>query len=173
VKSNKLAVILIDMQDFFLQHFKDPIRKTLIENQLKVLDRVAKEKLPLIVVEYKCRGKLRGPTTMKLNQKIKSISHELIIKEHNSSFTDTNLDDLLKKLKVKKLFIMGINANACVQDTAISALHRGYKVIVSKGSTACASRGDMELSKRNQVWYETNCMLLESTDLALKELSKY
>lgn len=170
-KENKTAVILIDMQDFFLQHFKDSIKKTLIENQLRVLDKCAKQKIPLIVVEYKARGKFRGSTTGKLNQKLKTISHELIIKESNSAFTNTDLDKILKGLHTKKLFIIGINANACIQDTAIGAIHRGYKVTVSKGLTACASRTDMELSKRNEEWYRSNCRLLDTAEEGLKELS--
>jgi len=49
--------------------------------------------------------------------------------------------------------LIGINANACVQDTAIAALFRGYKVITGHGITACTGRKDLELSKRNREWY--------------------
>jgi nicotinamidase-related amidase len=170
---NTIAVIIIDMQDFFLQHFKESVCRTLISNQLKVLDLCAKKHIPLIVTEYKARGKFRGSTTHILNKKIKTISHVLIIKEKNSAFTKTNLDEVLKKLKIKKLFIMGINANACVQDTAISAIHKKYKVFTAKGITASASRTDLEFSQKNEGWYRNNCILLNSPEEALMEIGKH
>lgn len=169
-KEKKVAVILIDMQDFFLQHFKENIRMTLVNNQLRLLDKCAEQKMPLIVIEYKARGKFRGSTTSKLDQKIKAIPHVLIIKESNSGFTNTALDKILQGSKIKRLFIMGINANACIQDTAIGAIHRGYQVIVSKGLTACSSRSDMEFSNRNDKWYRENCKLLNSLEESLREL---
>lgn len=162
--TNKIAVIVVDMQDFFLQHFNNSIRNTLIENQLKVLDLCAKHNIPLVIVEYKAGGKMRGSTTHKINQRIKTIPHKLIIKENNSAFTKTDLDKTLQSFNVKEVFIMGINANACVQDTAMSALHRGYQVIISKECTASASRGDMDLSKRNEEWYRKNCKLIDDLD---------
>lgn len=169
-KSN-VAVILIDMQDFFLQHFSEQIRKTLIDNQIRILDACVKQKIPLIVIECKAGGKFRGATTSRLNRKIAAISHELIVKESNSGFTNTDLDEILRALNVRKLFLMGINANACIQDTAISALHRGYKVVISKGLTACASRSDMEqLSRRNAEWYRANGKLLNNLEESLREL---
>ena len=171
--TNKFAVIIVDMQDFFLKNFDVDVRKTLIKNQLKVLGICAERKLPLIVLEFKCRGIFRGETTNALKQKIKNIPHIKIIKENNSGFTQTNLDKILRDAKCKKIFIMGINANACVQDTAIGALHRSYKVAISKGTTASTSRKDMNFSKRNQRWYENNCQLFSSTENAVEEMARY
>jgi nicotinamidase-related amidase len=169
--SSKTAIILVDMQDFFLKNFKKNVRSKLVDNQLKVLERCKKEKIPLIVLEYKTRGIYRGKTTPALSEKIKSIYHNTIIKENNSGFTNTDLGKTLDDLKIKKLFIMGINANACVQDTAISALKRGYRVIVSKETMACAWRDGGEMSKKNEEWYKENCTLLETAKEAISEIS--
>lgn len=164
--SPRAVVILVDMQDFFLKTFEKKVRNTLIENQLTVLEFCKKKKIPLVVLEYKTRGIYRGSTTAPLLEKIKATPHTLIIKEKNSGFTNTNLEQILKDWKIKNLFIIGINANACVQDTAISALKRGYKVFVSKETMACAWNKNGELSKRNTDWYIKKCHVSETaTDM--------
>ncbi|MFA7315881.1 MAG: isochorismatase family cysteine hydrolase [Candidatus Paceibacterota bacterium] len=160
INSNKnhRAVVLIDMQDFFLKHFSFSIYKDLIKNQSKVIDVCEKYNIPLIVLEYKCRGIFRGKTTDKLHKKIKNLKEaKILIKMSNSGFTDTPLDALLKESKINELVLMGINANACVQDTAIGALKRGFKVSTSQDIIANSSSGKNQiLSKRNKEWYKKN-----------------
>ena len=160
--SNGVAVLLIDMQEFFLQHFDKHIRKELVDNQISVLNFCIKNKLPIIATEYKCRGIFRGHMITTLHKKLgKALAH-IVVKESNSGFTKTELDQVLKDLKVKRLLIMGINANACVQDTTIGAISRGYKVLISKGIIASAGRKDLEISKRNMKWYKAHSNFFET-----------
>ena len=65
---------------------------------------------------------------------------------------------------------MGVNANGCVQDTAMSALRRGYKVITAEGVTASSSRRDLSLSTNNKTWYLKNTLLLANVTALLKKL---
>src|SRR4051812_38502898 len=101
------------MQDFFLKHFKSNIRNTLVNNQLKILDRCIKQKVPMIILEYKDKGE----TISVLKNKLKHASHSIVFKANNSGFTNTDLDGVLKKMKISKLLVLGINANGCIQDT--------------------------------------------------------
>ena len=170
---NKLVVVMIDMQDFFLKNLKTEIRKALVANQLKILELCVKNKIPVIIFEYKAGGVKRGRTTRILQRKIECVPETLIkIKENNSGFRGTNISSVLEGMKCKKILLMGINANGCVQDTAIGALRRGYRVMVSKGLMASTSRKDIGMSRKNEKWYLQNCLLLESPEEALKELSK-
>ncbi len=120
------AVIIVDMQKFFLNNFTPKNRGLLIANQIEVIKLCVKKKLPFIIFEYKCRGIFRGKLISQINNIIKNSYRETLIKESNSGFTKTNLDSILKNLKIKNILIMGINANGCVQDTAIGAIHRGF-----------------------------------------------
>lgn len=158
-KPNDTAVIIVDMQDFFLKNLNKSLYKTLVENQLHVINTCLKNKLPFIILEYKCRGISRGTLIKDLDEKIKNVHKEVLIKENNSGFTQTKLESILKELRVKKILIMGVNANGCVQDTTIGALKRGFKVITSCGVIANTSRHDLELSKRNKDWFLKNTML--------------
>ena len=158
------ALVLIDMQDFFLKNFVPSVKKKLIHNQTVLIDLCVKNNIPIIVLEYKCRGIFRGETILQLKKKIKPILKEVIIKESNSGFTDTNLNTVLKDLKTKEVILAGINANGCIQDTAIGALYRGYKVTTSLGVIANLSRKDLDLSKRNKNWFMDNTNFFETVE---------
>jgi nicotinamidase-related amidase len=155
------AVIIIDMQEFFLDKFPKPIVKQLIANQKWILDVCLKKGLPFILIEYKTRSIFRGPTISPIKNLVKNSVIQTIIKENNSAFTKTNLDIILKSHGIKKILLLGINANACVQDTAIAAIFRGYRVITAQGIMTSASRSDMSLSKKNKQWFAENTVFFE------------
>ena len=148
--------MIVDMQDFFLKNLPAKVKNILVDNQIKVIDAAVKEKLPFFVLEYKCRRMLRGPTISKIADRLKRADKKIIIKESNSGFTATGLDAMLASLGVKEIILVGINANGCVQDTAIAALHRGYAVTVAEGAVASCSRGNLSLSKKNKEWFKEN-----------------
>lgn len=168
---HRLAVILIDMQDFFLKNFNPEVRKVLVSNQLKVLEACQKRNVPVIVLEYKAGGELRGATTLELRKKVEHIKTAIIIKDSNSGFTDTNLDEILRGMQCKKLVLMGINANGCVQDTAMSALRRGYSVITARGLIASARSDGRHFSKKNEEWYEQETVFLDGVGEVLEKMN--
>ena len=158
-KKNDIAVVLIDMQAFFLKDFSSSVRNTLIKNQSYVIKICVAKKLPFIVLEYKTNGISRGKIIKSLDREIKNGHKDIFIKENNSGFAQTKLESILKESGIKTLLLMGVNANGCVQDTAIGALHRGFNVVTSEGLIASSSRNDLELSKRNRDWYLKNTIL--------------
>lgn len=166
---NNLGVILVDMQDFFLQHFSSDIRKKLIKNHIELINYCALNKIPIIVTEYKCGGVSRGGITKKLRESLQKTHMEKVIKLNNGGFTKTDLEQILKKLKIKNLMIIGVNANACVQDTVIGALNRGYKVFTVQNLMASRSKTPFKLSHKNKKWYEKNTILVKNLD-SLKKL---
>ena len=167
-RKNK-ALIIIDMQDFFLKKFVSNIKESLVLNQSILIDLCVKKNIPIIILEYKCKGILRGETIPQLKKKTKYALKEVVVKENNSGFTNTRLDMILKDLKINEVILAGINANGCIQDTAIGALHRGYKVTTSLGVMASSSRKDLDLSKKNKDWFIDNTIFFEN----LKDLIKY
>ena len=55
---------------------------------------------------------------------------EVVWKMHPGSFADTNLEDILKGWRIKKLVITGYMAHVCVSTTVRQASQRGYDVLV-------------------------------------------
>ena len=63
----------------------------------------------------------------------------VVKKRRYSGFLGTDLDLLLKELKVEKLHFTGILTNICVFFTAVEAAMRGYEVVVYRDSVAALS----------------------------------
>ncbi len=60
----------------------------------------------------------------------------LVRKRRYSGFFQTDLDLLLRELKVDRLALTGIDTNICVRHTAADAFFKGYRVAVVKDAVA-------------------------------------
>jgi len=165
-----LSVILIDMQEFFLQRLTPRVRKELLNNQKKVIDWAKNNRIPVFVTEYSSGNQNRGEIIPIFKKRIRNLKSYKIIKLQNGGFTNTELNNLLKEHGVKRILLLGVNANGCVQDTAIGALHRGYKVLTSEGVIANVYRKDLLLSTRNKNWYRSNTTFFDSPEKLLAYL---
>ncbi len=78
----------------------------------------------------------------------------IVVKNKDSGFFETDLDEKLKELGVDTLIISGMQTQICVQTTAADAHFRGYNVIVPP-ETVTSTRG--EDTKRSLEWMESYC----------------
>lgn len=162
------ALIIIDMQNFFLKNSVNKDIKNLIDNQLKVIEFFNKIKAPIIFLEYQDGKNSRGNILPVLKKQVKN--NITIKKLSNGGFTKTNLNNLLKDNNTKKLVLMGINANGCVQDTAIGAINRKYEVYSSEDIIANIYFKNMGLSPENKKWYLKNTRFFNNYSELLKSL---
>lgn len=65
-------------------------------------------------------------------------------KRRYSAFFATDLDLILRELKVKNVFICGVATNVCVLHTTADAVMRGYRVVVIEDCTKALSDYDQE-----------------------------
>jgi nicotinamidase-related amidase len=71
----------------------------------------------------------------------------VIPKTYRDGFASTELEDLLGRLGVSHLVVTGVHSDFCVQTTALSALARGFDlVLVSDGHATRSSPEDASLS---------------------------
>ncbi len=145
------AVLLIDMQDRFVGKLKTNVRTKLIEAQLQVIRDCANRNIPVIILEYHGREK----TISKLADDLDAIERKTVIcKPCDDGFKRTRLDETLRYIGARSLLLMGINAHACVLETAQSAVKKGYKVITSEDLIADAYHD--EILDEGREWYEAN-----------------
>jgi len=79
----------------------------------------------------------------KIIDELKPEGSDLIIRKNTfSGFLGTDLDDVLKKLSVKKLIVTGDVTNICILYTVADAVMRGYKVDIIKDAIAGINRRD-------------------------------
>ena len=65
----------------------------------------------------------------------------VIVKKRYSGFFGTDLDDYLRRSRVDKLVLAGVNTHACVRMTAVDAYQRDYDVAIV---TDCVGSYDRE-----------------------------
>jgi biuret amidohydrolase len=66
-------------------------------------------------------------------------------KKRLDCFHGTDLDNLLKTLRVKNVVLMGINTNTCVLNTAFTAFNHDYRVIVLSDCVASMYGDDLDV----------------------------
>lgn len=124
-----IAVFLIDMQDSFLKSINTSEKEREVPYQIEVLDYCKRNEIPVFVLEYEGHGS----TTNILKKRLDELDNKVYItKFHEDGFKDTDLSDQLNQRGIKNILLMGVNASACVLNTAKGAISKGYKIMTSK-----------------------------------------
>ena len=76
---------------------------------------------------------------------------DVIIKEHwaQSGFANTDLDALLKQHGVRKIILVGLIANSCIESTGRFGMELGYHVTLVKDATAAFNPEGMVAAATN------------------------
>jgi ureidoacrylate peracid hydrolase len=154
IDREKAALLVIDMQKFFL----DPASPTFtcgglaILPTLKQLIQAFREaNRPVIytchvhhpdcidagIMEWWWKGMcIEGSTESKVHEDITPLPNEKVIFKHRySAFYNTDLETVLRCLKVEDLVISGIMTNLCCESTARDAYYRDFRVFFLADST--------------------------------------
>lgn len=164
LNQEKSALLIVDMQDFFL----DPHSPTFtcgglaIIPVLKRLIRAFREKSrPVIFTRHVHHpGNLdsgimnwwwdgmciEGSAESEIHQDIAPMPLEKVIFKHRySAFYNTDLEIVLRCLKIEDLVITGIMTNMCCESTARDAFYRDYRVFFLADGTGSINE-DMHLA---------------------------
>jgi len=143
----KSALLVIDMQNFFL----DPSSPTFTCGGLAILPTVKSlvrafrdarrpviytrhvhhpDRLDAGIMGWWWEGMcLEGSPESELHPDISPLPHEKVISKHRySAFYNTDLEIILRCLKVQDLVVSGVMTNMCCESTARDAYHRDYRV---------------------------------------------
>lgn len=142
----KYALIIADMiNDFVTGALKVKRAKAIIPNIQKLLELARKNRfaviyvtdshLPRIDPEFNLWGQhaARGSWGSEVIDELKPKENEYrVLKRKYSAFQGTELDMLLRELKIEAIILTGTLTDICIQHTAADAFFKGYKVIVPK-----------------------------------------
>lgn len=159
----KKALLVIDMlNDFVLKGapLEVPRAREIIPKIKEEIEKAHRENIPVIYicdahrkddVEFKTwpSHAVKGTKGAEVIEELKPQKGDHIVyKTTYSGFYKTNLEKLLKKLKVNGLIIVGILTNICVLYTAVDGLMRGFSVEIPKGCTAGINPDDEKFALR-------------------------
>ncbi len=103
---------------------------------------------------------------------LKDELYDYVVKKTNyTGFYKTNLDSILKKNKVKEVYLTGINTGFCVFCTGLDAFYRGYDVfLVEDASSTVAGKAFHNKDVKQFTWFCGN-NVVKTSDL-LKKANK-
>jgi isochorismate hydrolase len=153
-KPKTSALFIIDMQQFFCNpsshaYFKDSTK--IIPNIQNLITVYRQQSLPIIFTRYALL-RTESPGSMgrwwndvlydddefsNIIAPLQPRSNDLVIrKTQYSAFFETDLDQILKKLKVSNILITGVLTHLCCETTAREAFMRNYDVFFVTDATA-------------------------------------
>ena len=150
----KSCLLVVDMQNFFL----DPQSPTFTPGGLAILPNVGKliksfrkKKLPVIYTAHVHKSKeldggilawwwegmiLENTKDAEIHPDLVPLPEEKIVYKHRyNAFYNTDLEIVLRCLKVEDLVIAGVMSNLCCESTAREAYFRDYRVFFLMDAT--------------------------------------
>lgn len=149
---SKIALLVIDMINDYLtpqgKKYCAPCRSIIPD--IKHLQSFARGKNWPVIYVSTCLDSEREPLVEKWGMharkgtwgaeivpELKPLAGDhLVNKRVYDGFYDTDLDDLLKRLKISTVVVTGIHTHVCVLLTALGAFYRGYRVIAVREGMA-------------------------------------
>lgn len=158
LEAGESALLVIDMQKFFL----DPQSPTftcggqaILPNVKMLVDAFRAAKRPVIFTRHVHRAdgsdtgimgwwwdgmSVEGSPESEIHNSLAPLPGEpVILKRRYSSFYNTDLETLLRGLRVGDLVITGVMTNLCCETTARDAYMRDYRVFIPADATGSVS----------------------------------
>jgi nicotinamidase-related amidase len=173
-----VALLIIDMlNDFVHGSLKVPAAKDIIPRVRKLAELFRSHKKPVIYLrdshvkgvdlELRLWGEhaVEGTWGSEVIEELRPQADDFVVaKRRYSGFFATDLDLLLRELKIKKLVLTGVVTDICVLHTAADAFFRGYEVMVVSDATASLTpeRHERALSYMKEVY---GARILSSSDV--------
>ncbi|MBW9149116.1 cysteine hydrolase [Clostridium sp. CM028] len=138
------ALLVIDIQeDATGKTAKRPYKNSqeLISNVNLVIESSEKKGITVIYIKHEINSNflnkivmrnrfIKGTQGSEIDSRIKIVNNYIYSKDKGNAFSNPKLDSFLKQNHINEVFIVGLDATACVYRTSIGAIDKGYKSIV-------------------------------------------
>ena len=124
-KRDSPVLMIVDMQVGVLANTWEPGR--VIENTVLAVDRARAARVPVVWVQHSNDDLPENSAAWQLAPGlIPAEGEKQVHKRFNSSFEQTNLEQIMAELQVNHVVLAGAATNWCIRATAYGALERGY-----------------------------------------------
>ena len=134
-----MILLVIDMQkgivDEELYAFD-----TFMDRIVRLIDAARKNKVEVIYVQHDAgpgSGLSVGDSAFEIVDRVRPEPGEKVfVKTINSCFGSKDFKEYMKRQEDKRLMIIGLQTNYCIDATVKSAFERGYEVIIPEGTNS-------------------------------------
>ncbi len=187
INFKKTALILIDMQNestpngFWKTYGWDNI----VINAKKVLEQARKINLPIIFVRVAGRVdgidtyeycptdengnrvySVRGTDSVEIVDELKPGPEEIIVeKQRFSAFYQTNMDLVLRRLKVQELIMLGVYTDSCFLTSVYDAFTRDYRISIIKDACGAGTEAAHKTSIIDMANWIYGCRIFKTEEM--------
>jgi len=132
---NRPTLLVVDAQ---IDVMKNSHQADQVAGKIRTtVDRARAAGVPVVWVRHSADDLPEGSAGWAIRPDLGAQATETVVgKKHNSSFEETNLEQVLAELGTTRLVLCGAQTNWCIRATGYGALERGYDVtLVSDGHT--------------------------------------
>lgn len=152
-----LAVLVVDMQAFFLGNLDLTVRRELVQHQWEVVDFYQRRDVPIIGVEMELGQKIKNQRTIPILRRY--MTGDQIRKKTRDAFLETELEERLDQSHCRDLIVMGLYRSECVAATIERAYQFGYHL--STASTVIADSQKLRKPLRDS-YFSSYCTLFDN-----------
>lgn len=129
--SDKMALMVVDVQAGVMQECANAAQT--IANVARTVERARAAQVPVIWVQHESDELKRDSDAWQwVPALVPAAGEARVYKQFNSSFEQTNTDELLEQAGVSHIVLAGAQSNWCIRATAYGALERGYDLTLVK-----------------------------------------
>ena|SRR3990167_3210966 len=134
------ALILVDVQNTYLEGTLklDGVDQSIVQIK-SLLDRARTQNIPVIHIQHNAGVGSPYDVTQRIGQIADLVApkegEKVIVKSYPSSFEQTNLNETLSDLGIKKIIVVGYMSHMCINSTARAGFNLGYQVTVVANAT--------------------------------------
>jgi nicotinamidase-related amidase len=178
------CLIVVDMQNDFLDRLRDDSRAELILNTNQLIDLFRASDCPVIWIQQlfspdlsdapllmRDRQKsivIDGTSGAEINSDLSRHDEDTVVtKKRYSAFFGTDLEQVLNELAPRQVTLAGINTHACVRTTAIDAYQRDFRVQLASD---CLATHDPEHGRISIAYMDRNIAVAMTNDQISDEM---
>jgi len=128
---NQSILMIVDVQVGVLRECHDAAQT--IANVARTVERARAAQVPVLWVQHESDELKRDSDAWQwVPALVPAAGEARVYKQFNSSFEQTNTDELLAQAGVSHIVLAGAQSNWCIRATAYGALERGYDLTLVK-----------------------------------------
>jgi nicotinamidase-related amidase len=148
------VLLVVDVQQGLVDWLAAERRSELLSTLSGLLARVRDGGVPVVYVRHHDEELVKGTAPWEIASEIAPQAGEPIVeKAFRDAFRETNLEDVLRELRAKRLVVCGMQTEYCIDSTTREAERRGYRVtLVADGTATYPAGGLTEEQIRDHVY---------------------
>jgi nicotinamidase-related amidase len=180
---DNLAVLLIDMQKYFIESLKQEEfneNMEVLKNQARFFKSIKEKKFPIFMIEYKNYGKTNKNIRKELeNQEVTKLIKEsdggferitfkgkLVPRIEKEMLSQRHALEVQETKDILNLLLMGINRYGCVYQTGLEAQDRNYAIITCEE----LMNGKHHEFSKGKTWFNEKTKLYKTLTELLQNL---